>query len=107
MPPVFRTSPFIVYFICATSVITLLESEVIKRKATKIVATKVEETISVGGTDITPYGEMPEWMKGAVLKTEEQKCSVGSNPTLSAKGCYKAIYKGIYQVGAARLFFNA
>lgn len=30
------------------------------------------------------FGEVPEWFNGAVLKTVGQKCSVGSNPTLSS-----------------------
>ena len=30
------------------------------------------------------HGEMPEWSKGAVLKTVDARASVGSNPTLSA-----------------------
>ena len=30
-------------------------------------------------------GEVSEWFKEAVLKTVEQQCSVGSNPTFSAK----------------------
>lgn len=29
-------------------------------------------------------GEVSEWFKEAVLKTVEQQCSVGSNPTFSA-----------------------
>lgn len=29
-------------------------------------------------------GEVSEWFKEAVLKTVEQQCSAGSNPTLSA-----------------------
>lgn len=29
-------------------------------------------------------GEVSEWLMEAVLKTVEQQCSVGSNPTLSA-----------------------
>ena len=38
-------------------------------------------------------GEVSEWFKEAVLKTVEQQCSVGSNPTFSANfgfsGCNK------------------
>lgn len=29
-------------------------------------------------------GDVSEWFKEAVLKTVEQQCSVGSNPTFSA-----------------------
>ena len=31
-----------------------------------------------------PFGEVLEWFKRAVLKTAVQRCTVGSNPTLSA-----------------------
>ncbi len=36
-------------------------------------------------------GEVPEWLKGAVLKTAEAFASVGSNPTLSADEVSRAV----------------
>jgi hypothetical protein len=38
------------------------------------------------GVIISDRGEVPERSNGAVLKTAEPKGSVGSNPTLSARG---------------------
>ena len=47
--------------------------------------------LTSGGTDSYiddpfRFGEVSEWSKEAVLKTVEPQGSVGSNPTLSAKG---------------------
>lgn len=54
------------------------------------------------------HGEMPEWSKGAVLKTVDARASVGSNPILSAKTKTLAITrkvsdcKGFAYVGSMR-----
>lgn len=40
-------------------------------------------------------GEVSEWFKEAVLKTVEQQCSVGSNPTFSAKNKVFALSKNL------------
>lgn len=37
----------------------------------------------VGSNPTRGYGKVPEWFKGSVLKTDEGKTSVGSNPTFS------------------------
>ncbi len=34
---------------------------------------------------MSKYGELSEWSNVSVSKTDEQRCSDGSNPSLSAK----------------------
>ena len=38
-----------------------------------------------GSSPVSPIGEVVEWFKASVLKTDEVRASVGSNPTLSVR----------------------
>ena len=39
-----------------------------------------------GSNPVSPIGKVVEWFKASVLKTDEVRASVGSNPTLSVSG---------------------
>ena len=39
-----------------------------------------------GSNPVSPTGKVVEWFKASVLKTDEVRASVGSNPTLSVSG---------------------